>query len=629
MRDYLVIESRPGDGPAERVAAETRLLQTGQWRKVAERAAFSVYLETDRPPAYRHLPGVAGALIGDVFDAQAAREGIGRDLELTGFGTDPEFIAERLVAQAHGRYVAILSDPGGQARVLRDPLGVMEAIGWRRGGLRFVGSRLPDLRALWPADLAIDWTKIAAILRQKNLASHLCPLVGVVGFEPGVLSDPEGGGPRLWSPAELAARADRRAWPPPDPQALRCVVDAVIAAWAYGRQGVFCEISGGLDSAIVATSLARCGAPIAYGLNHSFPQAEADERAYAQRVAAAAGAPLVVVQRQTLVLTPDKLAAGAGGPRPNFVGGDPDHDADLAARLAGDDLAAMFTGRGGDAVLYQSPTPALARELLRLGTGGVGRIEGLLTLARRNHSTVWSLLARGLARQDLTVGAGVAELLSPQALAAPILQHPWLEAARGLRPARQAQILGLVNNLSAFRESRRHRAGDVIDPLLSQPVVELCLSVPTARLAIGPRDRPFARAAFADRLPPAILARSDKGNLSTFFARSLAASLETLRPYLLDGRLAGAGLLDRDRLDAILAPEQLIWTNLASEIFILLALEAWTRVWSERIDQGFADPDPGPVSDPVSGPVLDPTPAPIPTMASPPPEPGRWSGPAA
>lgn len=593
MRDYLMIESAPGDDPAERVAAEARLLETGQWRKAAERAGFSVYLETDHPPAYRHLPGVAGALIGDVFDADAARDGIGRDLELMGFGTDAEVIAERLVAKAYGRYVAIFSDPSGRARVLRDPLGVMEAIGWRRGRLRFVGSRLPDLRALWPQDLAIDWPAVAAILRQKNLASHLCPLVGVVGFEPGVFSDAEGHGPRLWSPARLAAWADRHPPRPAQPQALRRVVDGVVTAWAYGREGVFCEVSGGLDSAIVAMSLARCGAPIAYGLNHSFPQVEADERAYAKVVAATAEMDLVVAERQTLILTPDKLAPAAGGPRPNFVGGDPDHDADLAARLAAPDMAAMFTGRGGDAVLYQSPIPALAHELLRLRTGGVNRIDGLVALARRSHCTVWTLLVRGLAHQDLTIGAGVADLLSAAARQAPLRQHPWLVQARDLRPARQAQILGLVNNLSAFRESQRHRAGDVIDPLLSQPVVELCLTTPTARLAIGPRDRPFARAAFADRLPPAVLARSDKGNLSTFFARSLAASLGTLRPYLLDGRLAGAGLLDRDRLGAILSPEQLIWTNLASEIFILLALEAWTRVWSERIAGARADPDYG------------------------------------
>lgn len=624
-----MIESQPDGDPAERIGAEARLLETGQWRKVAERARYCVYLETDHPPAYRHLPGIAGALIGEVFDAAAARDGIGRDLELMGFGTDPWAIAERLVAKAHGRYVAILTDPSGQARVLRDPLGVMEAIGWRRGGLRLVGSRLPDLRDLWPADLAIDWANVAAILRQKNLASHLCPLVGVIGFEPGVLSDADGRGPRLWSPAALAAGADRRRPPRADPAALRRVVDGVVAGWALGRQDLFCEVSGGLDSAIVATSLARAGASVAYGLNHSFPQVEADERAYAELVAAAAGTPLVVVQRQTLVLTPNKLAAGAGGPRPNFVGGDPDHDADLAARLAAPGMAAMFTGRGGDAVLYQSPTPALARELLRPRTGGVGRIEGLLALARRNHATVWSLLARGLAPQDLTAGAGVADLLSPGALGQPGLQHPWLDQARALRPARQAQVLGLVNNLSAFRESRRHRAGDVIDPLLSQPVVELCLSVPTACLAIGRRDRPFARAAFADRLPPAVLARGDKGNLSTFFARSLAASLETLRPYLLDGRLAGAGLLDRDRLDAVLSPEQLIWTNLTSELFILLALEAWTRVWSGRIGQGRADHDPGQGPGPDPGAVSGPTSAPIQTMASAPPEPDRWSGPAA
>jgi len=146
------------------------------------------------------------------------------------------------------------------------------------------------------------------------------------------------------------------------------------------------------------------------------------------------------------------------------------------------------------------------------------------------------------------------------------------------------QVLALVNGLSSFGESQRHRAGDVIDPLMSQPVVELCLSVPAGRLAVGDNDRPFARAAFAERLPPAVLTRQGKGNLTTYFAQSLGGSLDAVRAYLLDGRLAAQGLLDRERLDLALSPEQLVWTNITSELFVLMAIEAWARCWTQRLE---------------------------------------------
>lgn len=578
MRDYIMVETRPDADPGVWRACEARLLATGAWAKVAERRFFSVFVETARPPPYRHLPSVAGALIGDVFDTQAARRGVGADLEMTGFGGSPDDIAIRLIHRAFGRYVAILDDGQGAARVLRDPLGVMEAIGWRRGGLRFVASRLPDLPEFWPEGLAIDYGRIRTILRQKNLASLVCPLAGVMSYAPGVLSTAEGAGVSLWSPARFA----RRPVADVDPAALRDVIDGVVAAWAQGRGGVFCEISGGLDSAIVATSLARTGAKPLYGLNHAFPREEGDERAYAQAVAELAGVRLEVVERDHLRIVPEKLAGAAGGPKPNYVGGDPDHDADLAARLGAPGVEAMFTGRGGDGVFYQPRHPVLVTDILA-GRCGVGRLRGLDLLARRNATTVWNLLRQGLASKDMTAGLGVEMFLADATADGPSL-HPWLEEARSVAPAKQLQILALVNGLSAFGESQRHRAGDVIDPLMSQPVVEFCLSVAAGRLAVGDNDRPFARAAFADRLPPQLLARQGKGNLTTYFARCLGDSLEALRAYLLDGRLARAGLLDRDRLDQALSPDHLVWTSITSELFVLMAVEAWTRSWEARLD---------------------------------------------
>ncbi|KQY91788.1 hypothetical protein ASD21_15880 [Caulobacter sp. Root1455] len=587
MRDYLVIEIEAGADPAPWREAEALVLASGQWSKVAERRRFSIFLEAARPPAYRHLAGVGGGLIGEVFDAQAARRGEGRDFCLVGLGAEPREVAAALADRAFGRYVAILNDDRGPARVLRDPLGVMEAIGWRRGPLRFIGSRLPDLRALWPHELSIDWPALAAILRQKNLASVICPLKGVVSYPPGVLAGPDGEGPRLWSPAVFA----RRPWRDADPRALRDVVDGAVAAWAQGLGGVFCEISGGLDSAIVATSLTHARAPLLYGLNHSFPREESDERAYARAVADHIGAPLRIVERGPLRLEPAKLVGAAGGPRPNYVGGDPDHDADLSARLAEPGVEAMFTGRGGDGVFFQSGHPSLARDVLA-GACGDGRIGGLARLARRNGATVWDILRRGLAPQDLTAGLGVQMFMSAAAAAGPVGRHPWLGEARDLAPAKQLQILALVNGLSAFGESRRHRAGDVIDPLMSQPVVEFCLSLAAGRLAIGANDRPFARAAFAERLPAAVLERRGKGNLTIFVAQSLCQSLDALRPYLLEGRLAAAGLVDRERLDAALCADQLVWTNITSELFVLLALEAWARRWTERLTASAAAPSP-------------------------------------
>jgi asparagine synthase (glutamine-hydrolysing) len=206
MRDYLVIAALDATQDAARLMVRDRLVASGAWRAVAERKHLCVLLETAAPPAYRHLPGVAGALIGDVFDASSARDGFGEDFCSQSLaGLTPREAALKLSYSAFGRYLAVFTD-GPAPLVYRDPMGVVEALSWKRDGLGFVASRLPEDRALWPHDIAIDWTAVAKILRQKTLAHHLSPLLGVRSIEPGVLTTP-------W-PCGTGNRDDERLWAP-------------------------------------------------------------------------------------------------------------------------------------------------------------------------------------------------------------------------------------------------------------------------------------------------------------------------------------------------------------------------------------------------------------------------------
>ncbi len=581
MRDYIVIEALSGADREAMEAAGQGLAAMGAWRIAARRESLIVLVETAHPPPVTLLPGVGGVVIGDLFDAAAAKDGRAWPLEvhLLGGRRSPLELAQDLVERAWGRYVAVLTSEDGAARVLRDPVGALEALTWRRDGLAIVASRLPDDPDLWPRDLAIDWTVVAAILRQKAATSDRAPLKAVESLTPGVLTQPGQSAIRLWSPAAFARRPDRRA----KPEDLARVIDGVVAAWAGGRGQILCEISGGIDSAIIAASLRSALGARFSAINHYWPQIEADERPYAQAVAELVDADLTCVARGELVLNGDKLAFSAAGPRPSHIGGDPDHDADLAMRLSGG--GALFTGRGGDAVLFQMPSTELAGDLLRGAPAMGGRVQALARLAQRRGRTAWSLIGEAARRWTSPVAFAPAPgfLAERVAGAAPAL-HPWLRDLSGVSPAKRVQIRSITNNLGSFGESLRHRAGDVIDPLLSQPVLELVLTIPAPRLALGPTDRPFARAAFAGRLPASVLQRHGKGDVAYFFSRSLAASLTFLRPYLLDGRLVSEGLVRRDRLEEILTPENLIWNDEVSEVFVALAVEAWVRAWEARID---------------------------------------------
>ena len=286
-----------------------------------------------------------------------------------------------------------------------------------------------------------------------------------------------------------------------------------------------------------------------------------------------------------MALDAAKLMRHGGAARPGLNAQDPDLDAALAEEIQAVGADALFTGQGGDGVFYQMPTPALAHDVLAGAPTADGMLASLTLLARRCRTTVWSLLARTMTPFDrVSPGVGAPGFLAAD-LAPPPL-HPWVAETAGLTRAKRVQIRGLTNIQTVFGDSLRGRAADLVHPLLAQPVVEFSLATSAPLLAIGDLDRPFAREAFADRLPAENLARRSKGDVSVYFTRSLAASLPQIRPFLLDGLLARQGLIDAARLEPLLQAETLIMSDVMGGVMRAAYLEAWARTWSDRLSGG-------------------------------------------
>lgn len=578
MSDFIVLAWRSdAAGPGQ--ALKDRLAADEAWRLAVDRPNLALFLSRQRPLPFVLLPGLGGVVIGPVFDRALALAGQGRVADLSGVHGDPVTASRRLIHDAWGAYVAVLPEDDGGLGLFRDPLGALECLTWRCDGVFVAASRLDPSSPWAPRDLAVDWTALGALMRQKNLSSVTVPLTGVEGVDPGVLRRADGTRLRLWRPADFAtARAARR---DVEPKHLAAAVDGCVAAWANGCSGVLCEVSGGLDSAIVLAALRRAGAPVVAAINHYWPQPEADERVFARAVAELAGLTLTEQAHGLLALDEARLAQVAVSARPSFSAADPNYDADMAGRLGADGADSLFTGQGGDAVFYQMAGAFLAGDLLRGAPAGRPAGEALALLAHRTRRTVWSLVGEALASWRRPVSLHRSSPFLAEVHAAPSEgdRHPWLADLRGVSPARQVQIQALANNLSMFGDSLRSRAGRLIQPLMSQPLVELCLAIPAPMLAIGPTDRPFARAAYANRMPPAVRDRRWKGDLSVFFAQSLAASLPFLRDFLLGGQLVAHGLIDPTRLEPVLHRDELIWFDHSGELTIAFILEAWARRW--------------------------------------------------
>ena len=484
-----------------------------------------------------------------------------------------------------GRYVALLRGPRNSPAMFRDPSGALDCITWSIGPVRFAASHLPeDLAAEAMPQLALDWERLAELLADAGDVGGRLALTGVESVAPGVLRH-DGGMPTLWRPADFAANpildSDVAA------SGLRNAVDLCVAAYAGQGRPLLTEVSGGLDSAIVAGALHQTsGAQPRTWLNYFGPEPWGDERAYARAVAEHLDVRLTEAPTSDEAFDPLDFGPAATAHRPSLCGLDPGYDRDVVARCEADGAEMMLTGQGGDVLFFQLPTLKVAVDALRTLGPRAYISSHVLTVARWRKVSVWSVLA-AMSR----AGRGH----DPEAPGAPAFikpinpswrsEHPWHQGLEGLPPAKRLQARELIGCSIYFGDCRRARAVDVVHPLLSQPLIEHCLAVSAGTLTLGVRDRALARQVFADRLPAAVVSRWSKGDLTAPYGRRLAAGLAALREHLMEGRLAAEGLLDRELLDQILVPERLVWDGGYAALRYAAFLESWVRNWEDRISR--------------------------------------------
>lgn len=564
------------------------------WRAAGAAGPWRVWTTGEAPLPVRAL-GAHGLLVGDLFEHPAAPDGAGPGCEASAAAA-----AQRLCRAHWGRYVALLADADGPA-VLRDPGGGLAALVWTPGpGLRIVASELAPVPAgLRPAWCGLDWDRIAAFLARPASGMARSLLEGIEAVAPGELRrvGRRGPGELIWNPADFARRAlDPRCAAP----ALVRRVDAAVAALVGRHEQVLMELSGGLDSAIVAGALGALGLDdrVAVWLNWS-GEREGDERAYARAVTDRLGVALTALPKRPAPLALEDLAETADGLWPAMSGPDSARDREETEILARCGASAILSGQGGDATFYQMRSAAVLADAWR-GQGAKALRGPLLAdLARRTQASVWRVLAQARAAgrgRDLHASAGSS--LVPAALRAASAGevHPWVAAARagGTPPGKQFQVQALANCQLYHGDSRRRRAAELVFPLLAQPVVELALAIPSWDLAGGAHDRMYARAAFADRIPEAVRRRRAKGALGAYFGKLVALSAASLRPYLLDGCLAEAGLLDREAVARALEPEAMMRDGRPTEVMWAAAVEAWVRHWQTRVPDSLSAPRPQP-----------------------------------
>lgn len=551
-RGYLIIDRRPG-GPAyaRKLEASLASLQSLGWRRDLEIDGIEVWLgPRSRLKAVqvhrRHI------LIGVWRGARALSSLIGESR------TAAE-IAGRAVDQGWGRYVlAWVDDASDALALLRDPSGALDCMWWRTDGLTFVTCEPPPaLDPLWPDQVGIDWETLGAFLGDPAVIADRLAVRGLNALRPGQLTL-TGDHPRsmeMWSPARFCA--SRRQWDD-DPEALKAIVDRTTAILMSDHSRLIGELSGGLDSALVAAALAASGrSDGAEFVNYYGAWPEGDERSYAGEVADALGMRVTFAKKVADGVTAEQIMSLGRPIRPGLNGLDVAYDWDMADRIEAAGATAVLSGQGGDAVFQQAADPnIIVDRWRRLGPRALAP-RTLTRMAQWTGTSAWSL-----AHRAVTSGA----------------DEP-------LPPAKAGQVRALANAQLFWGDSLRGRRAELLQPLLTQPVMEHCLSIPVDVLTQGVRDRALARQAYSARLPRQVAERRGKGDLTQHYAKVVRASLPVLRPFILEGELAGHRLIDVVEMDRNLQETALIRRPASNRLLIVAALEAWARNWQVRVQR--------------------------------------------
>ena len=483
-----------------------------------------------------------------------------------------------------GNYLAFGSQ--GSARTVdRAPLTGMPLYWANHGAGVVCASHLELLNEILPK-LAIDWSFVAHALLFMNWRTDRTGIAGLSELLPGTGLVFDGDTTRVrtnWSPWDHIA-LDRDV--ADHVRALERAILRSVAASIASRPEIVIELSGGLDSSIVAAALKAAGANFS-AITFATPGADGDERHFARAVAARCAIELVEIRHgdeEIDLIAPPAIVA----PRPgaySVLGG---IDRAFATALAGRDRA-IFGGIGGDSVFGFDGSVAPILDACAAFGFSRRAFATLRDVARAGHATLWQALR--LSARAHRAGRRLGARRDATFLAAELtgqwpFPHPWDDGEETAAQARINHVQAIRYILDFLDRPARWHDADVVAPLLSQPVVEQCLSIPSWAWFAGGRDRAIARAAFANRLPADVVWRRGKGRLESMCAAAYLRQRPRLRDLLLGGRLAEQGLLDGAAIESYLARDLADGDFDYFRLIEIGDIERWVRAVEAGVPRG-------------------------------------------
>jgi len=509
-----------------------------------------------------------------------------------------------LVDDLHGMFAfAIWDRPRQRLLLARDRLGIKPLYYALTGTELLFASEIKGLLAVSPARPAFNEEALPEFLATRFLSGEGTFFRGISKLMPGHVA--------TWSLHN--GFATRRYWTLPQPAEqppttvascateVRSLLEAAVRSHLMSDVPLGVFLSGGIDSSALAAMMARAVREPIRTFAVGFSEAEANELPYARMVADAIGSE----HREVMVSPAEYFAA-----LPHLIWHEDEPIAFTSsvplyfvARLARDHVKVVLTGEGADELFLGYNRYRATLWNARLGRPywaampsgwrrGVRQLVDTLPRQARRFAER-SFIAHGpdirdlflenfavfseRAQRPLLFEPGLLDRHDPYAAVLEREDHTpraWLD--RMGRLDLQTYLLELLMkqdqmSMAASIESRV--------PFLDDHVVDYVAALPGHFKVRGWQTKAVLRAAVADLIPPAILARPKMGFPVPFGGWLRGAFTSVVDEFLLGGRARARRLFNPDAVRQLAAEHRSGSRAHGDRLWLLVNLEMWQRIF--------------------------------------------------
>lgn len=562
-----------------------------RWRRCFQSAGVDVFVDRETCSSSAvPLAKNGGVVLGTLFPRCNGSAPSKRKTTLSNVETEQILKTQgrALISHYWGRYVALLVDAATSTKwVLRDPTAMLDCLHARWRGLRMYFSALDGFADMNGVSLSVNWKYVTTALSTRIFDIALTGLNEVTRLVGGECHEIKSEGVRTheyWRASDFVSSdtiADREE----AIEAVRETTTACVTSWAACHGKILHLLSGGLDSAIVLTCLGHTRCSLVCANAYYTRGANNDERRYARAVARSAALQLREWEPEPTFDARRVLSPPLTSEWGNWLGYLAWYDK-MRALARKEAVDAVYSGTGGDEVFFRHGPWYAFGDQVRLHGLSRAAIALAWCSARIQNASVWRVVYRGL--RDAILRDPV-DVRVPEWSASPLLTeaaaryvgkrneflHPWLLRAGRVPLGKLVQMSLLA--LGRDTDDPYYSDGDPenVAPLLSQPLIELCLRIETPVLAADGWDRLVARRAFEERVWKDVIWRRSKSYISEFFNHVVSFNSGIISDVLLDGELVKSQIVERARLEELLRNPFGRSAGHGLHVCTLFSIEAW------------------------------------------------------